>query len=227
MSIKFNPTEMMAGVSEYKFTDPNRQKQYLELLADLNLIIKKNTPDEIWNDVALMEQFTLKLNAIIALHQEENVEREQTVWTNEQCIAWAAEAGFKNPEEFVMTKFVIGDAGISVRGDLNLSESAVTSLPAGITQVEGSLILARSSVETLPETLVSIGHTLDLQLCPLVALPDSLETIGGSFNLQHSNLKVFPRELVSIGGNLYLENNVVENMPANIKRLVRGVIVYS
>lgn len=78
------------------------------------------------------------------------------------------------------------------RGDLDLSQSAITSLPAGL-KVGGNLFLAGSSITSLPADL-KVGGGLYLTDTPITSLPADLKVGGAIFG---SNIKKIPARLRS------------------------------
>jgi len=196
--------QMVAAASGYKFEDVERQKQYERLLADLNLIVEENTFDQIWDDIGLMETFTKKLNEIMVLIEVEKTEKleRERVWTREECIEWAEEAGIENAESYVDNKFKIFDDHIEIKGDLDLEGSQVQVLPFGLTKIGGFLDLKNSQVRELPAGLTSIGGFLDLRNSQVRELPAGLMSIGGGLDLESSQI-IDINEKLEIGGNVY------------------------
>jgi len=196
--------QMVAAASGYKFDDVERQKQYERLLADLNLIVEKYTFDQIWDDIGLMETFTKKLNEIMVLIEVEKTEKleRERVWTREECIEWAEEAGIENAESYVDNKFKIFDDHIEIEGNLWLKNSQVRELPAGLTIVGGTLNLYNSQIKVLPAGLTNIGGGLFLNKSQVRELPAGLMSIGGGLDLESSQI-IDINEKLEIGGNVY------------------------
>jgi len=190
--------QMVAAASGYQFEDVERQKQYERLLTGLNLIIEKNTFDQIWDDIGLMETFTKKLNEIMVLIEVEKTEKleRERVWTREECIEWAEEAGIENAESYVDNKFKIFDDHIEIKGDLLLRDGKTRELPVGLTTVGGDLDLYNSQIKVLPAGLTSIGGRLYLGKSQVQELPAGLTTIGGNLYLKDSQIKDIPDNLV-------------------------------
>ena len=203
--------QMVAAASGYKFDDVERQKQYERLLADLNLIVEENTFDQIWDDIGLMETFTKKLNEIMVLVEAEKTEKleRERVWTREECIEWAEEAGIENAESYVDNKFEIFDDHIEIEGDLLLIDSKTRELPVGLTTVGGDLDLYNSEVRELPAGLTIVGGTLNLYNSQIKVLPAGLTNIGGGLFLNKSQVRELPAGLMSIGGGLDLESSQI------------------
>jgi len=217
--------QMVAAASGYKFDDVERQKQYERLLADLNLIVEENTFDQIWDDIGLMETFTKKLNEIMVLIEVEKTEKleRERVWTREECIEWAEEAGIENAESYVDNKFEIFDDHIEIKGDLLLRDGKTRELPVGLTTVGGDLDLYNSQIKVLPAGLTSIGGRLYLGKSQVQELPAGLTSIGGDVNLKDSQVRELPSGLTTIGGYLFLNNSQLRELPAGLTTIGRGL----
>ena len=205
--------QMVAAASGYKFEDVERQKQYERLLADLNLIVEKNTFDQIWDDVGLLAEFQQKLEVIMDLVEAERIE---TVWDRERCVEWVEEAGIEDAESYVDNNFKIFDDHIEIKGDLDLEGSQVQVLPFGLTKIGGFLDLKNSQVRELPAGLTSIGGFLDLRNSQVRELPAGLMSIGGGLDLGNSQVRELPAGLTSIGSFLDLRNSQVRELPAGL-----------
>ena len=95
---------------------------------------------------------------------------------------------------------------LNVRGDLDLSNTKITSLPNGL-KVGGHLNLSYSKIESLPDGL-EVGGFLDLWGCKrLKSLPDGLK-VGGSLILTVTPIASLPDGL-EVGMDLYLENTPI------------------
>ena len=89
-----------------------------------------------------------------------------------------------------------------VKGDLNLEDSEITSLPEGLT-IEGDFFFYHTPVE-LPKGL-KVDHNLDLKQSKIESLPEDLR-VGNDLNLRNcKNLKSLPKGL-KVGGDLYIIN---------------------
>ena len=71
-------------------------------------------------------------------------------------------------------------------GNLDLSETQITSLPEGLT-VGGSLDLSRTQITSLPEGL-TVGRSLDLRETQITSLPQGL-TVGGWIDFRGTQIK--------------------------------------
>jgi hypothetical protein len=98
------------------------------------------------------------------------------------------------------------------KGDLELPNSPITSLPAGLS-VGGYLDLYASKVTSLPDGL-SVGGTLDLTKTKITSLPNNL-SVGDNLNLGSTLITSLPDNL-SIGGRLYLGNIKITSLPNNL-----------
>ena len=67
------------------------------------------------------------------------------------------------------------------KGDLDLANTPITSLPDNLTYVGGSLYLHGSKITSLPDNLEVKGH-LALSETPITSLPDNLK-VGGILEL--------------------------------------------
>jgi hypothetical protein len=95
------------------------------------------------------------------------------------------------------------------KGDLELPNSPITSLPDGLS-VGGSLNLQNSKITSLP-TGLSVGGELNLGNSSIISLPADL-SVGGSLFLNHIKIKSLPADL-SVGGSLYLNNLPITSLP--------------
>jgi hypothetical protein len=98
------------------------------------------------------------------------------------------------------------------KGDLELSNTPITSLPAGLS-VGGYLDLYASKITSLPDGL-SVDSTLDLTKTKITSLPNNL-SVGGNLNLGNTLITSLPDNL-SIGGKLYLGNIKIKSLPNNL-----------
>ena len=104
-------------------------------------------------------------------------------------------------------------------GDLDLSNTPITSLPEGLT-CGGSLYLRGTPITSLPEGLTCGGY-LDLSNTPITSLPEGL-TCGGDLDLSNTPIKALPEGL-TCGGDLYLSNTPITSLPEG---LTCGGILY-
>jgi hypothetical protein len=74
---------------------------------------------------------------------------------------------------------------LTVKGDLNLRDTQITSIPDSLT-VRGDLWLANTKITSLPNNLAVKGD-LDLYKTKITPLPDNL-TVGGDLNFQNTPL---------------------------------------
>ncbi|PIR93667.1 hypothetical protein COT97_05340 [Candidatus Falkowbacteria bacterium CG10_big_fil_rev_8_21_14_0_10_39_11] len=216
MSAEFNPTEMMAGVSEFKFTDPDRQKQYLELLAGLTSIVENNTSDEFWNNVDLILAFQQKLAAIITLYDDQEAEnKEIPVWSKEQCIEWAIKSKYEFPEAFVDDCFIVDSGGIIINISLTIPSSNILELPVGLTEVLGSIRLYNNPIVELPQSLRHVSGVIDLRKTQVKKLPDGLTVIEGTLDVSDGEGIVLPDNLNVKAVNI--TNSQINNFPKKLK----------
>jgi hypothetical protein len=102
-----------------------------------------------------------------------------------------------------------------MKGDLDLSESLITSLPDELTKVGGDLDLYKASITSLPDNLTEIEGNLDLIHTPITSLPSNL-TVGGALNLEYTLITSLPDNL-SVGRSLYLSKNKITSLPNNLR----------
>jgi hypothetical protein len=101
--------------------------------------------------------------------------------------------------------------GLRVGGGLKLSNTPITSLPDGL-RVGGDLYLYGTPITSLPDDL-SVGRDLYLYDTPITSLPDGL-MVGGSLNLTGTPIKSLPARL-RVGGNLYL-SRTIKSLPPDL-----------
>jgi hypothetical protein len=120
---------------------------------------------------------------------------------------------------------------LKIRGDLNLYDSGVTSLPNGLT-VTGHLHLDNNKIKSLPKNLtvgsisfsnnsieklpddITIHDSLSIAHTPIRSLPDNL-TIPGSLYINGNPMKSLPDNL-TVGKNLYISNSDFDSFPKNL-----------
>ncbi len=100
-----------------------------------------------------------------------------------------------------------------VKGNLNLSDTRVTSLPAGL-EVGGSLYLRDTDITSLP-TGLKVGGTLDITSTGITSLPAGLQ-VGGDIWLSDTSITSLPAGL-EVGGSLYLRDAPITSLPAGLK----------
>ncbi len=100
-----------------------------------------------------------------------------------------------------------------VKGDLDLSYTSITSLPAGL-QVSGTLSLIRSSITSLPVGL-KIGDALTLSYTSITSLPAGLQ-VGGNLRISFTSITSLPAGL-QVGGSLYLFGAPVTSLPTDLQ----------
>jgi hypothetical protein len=109
----------------------------------------------------------------------------------------------------------IADNELVIKGDLDLSNRKITSLPKGL-EVKYNLYLAHSDIETLPKGL-KVGNTLYLNNCEnLKHLPEDLDVKGSLYLQNCKNLKYLPEGL-KVGGLLDLTKTIIESLPKGLK----------
>jgi len=98
------------------------------------------------------------------------------------------------------------------KGDLNLYNTKITSLPQGLT-VGGYLDLYNTKITSLPQGL-TVGDYLDLYNTKITSLPQDLK-VGGDLSLQYTSITSLPQGL-TVGGELYLQNTSITSLPQGL-----------
>ncbi len=101
---------------------------------------------------------------------------------------------------------------LSVGRNLNLSNTQITSLPDNLT-IGGDLYLSNTQITSLPDNL-SVGRNLNLSNTQITSLPDNL-TVEGWLDLRNTQITSLPDNL-TIGGDLYLRNTQITSLPDNL-----------
>jgi len=100
------------------------------------------------------------------------------------------------------------------KGNLNLSDTPIQSLPPGL-EVGGYLNLGGTSIQSLPPGL-KVGGYLNLRNCKnLKALPNDLK-VGGSLYLKNTPIQSLP-DSIKVEGNLELDYTSIQSLPPNLK----------
>jgi len=90
-----------------------------------------------------------------------------------------------------------------MKGDLNLSNTPITSLPDNLTKVEGNLNLSKTLITSLPSNLTKVGGNLILNNCKKITkLPPDL-TVEGNLDLEHTKITSLPPNL-TVENDLYV-----------------------
>jgi hypothetical protein len=92
---------------------------------------------------------------------------------------------------------------LNVKGNLDLSNSDITSLPEGL-QFIGSLVLAWTNITSLPEDL-KVGGDLYLDNSLIKSIPKGL-MVGRDLDISFTHIESLPRGL-KVGGDLYLNDS--------------------
>ncbi len=100
-----------------------------------------------------------------------------------------------------------------VVGDLLLQRTHITSLPQGL-KVGGKLVIYDTRITSIPQDLV-VGGDLNIQLAPITSLPQNL-TIGGNLDLQGTHITSLPQGLI-VGGDLLLRFSSITSFPNDMK----------
>ena len=100
-------------------------------------------------------------------------------------------------------ELVTDDDWRTAGGDIDISNSKITSLPDNLT-VNGYLNCYNTQITSLPDNL-TVNGTLNLGNTPIRSLPNNL-TVGGTLNLAGSRIEVLPNNLTISLGFLDLRN---------------------
>ena len=87
---------------------------------------------------------------------------------------------------------------------------------------KGDLNLKNTPITSLPDNLI-VGGYLDLINTPITSLPDNLQ-VGGSLGLANTKITSLPNDL-KVGGGLYLYNTPISKKytEEEIRKMVPGV----
>ena len=102
---------------------------------------------------------------------------------------------------------------LTVYGDLDLSDTPITSLPSGL-KVGGGLFLEGTQIKQLPSDL-KVGGGLGLTNTPIKELPSDLKVVGNLY-LDDSQIKELPDDL-KVGGDLDLSDTEITELPSDLK----------
>ena len=81
--------------------------------------------------------------------------------------------------------------------------------------MEGDLDLSESPITSLPSNLTKVGGDLDLYSTPITSLPNNL-IVGGDLDLSYTLIVSLPSNLV-VGDNLYMAYTLITSLPSNLK----------
>ena len=101
----------------------------------------------------------------------------------------------------------------TIKGDLNLQDEEITSLPAGL-QVGGNLNLTYFAIKSLPVGL-QVGGNLNLSNSWITLLPNDLR-VGGDIDLHGSAIQLLPVDF-QVEGTLNLRSTGITSLPAGLK----------
>jgi hypothetical protein len=104
------------------------------------------------------------------------------------------------------------------RGDLDLSNAPITSLPNSLTRIRGSLILTESKITSLPNGLTVEGN-LYLEGTPIAKLPNDLRVME-DLHLEDTQINSLPYDL-KVEGWLWLFNTPVS------KRYTKSELIFT
>ena len=118
------------------------------------------------------------------------------------------EGGHKAPFKWKLVNNIpLTKEQLTIKGDLDLEFSKITSLPEGL-KVEGDLRLLESEITSLPEGL-RVGGYLSLAFTKITSLPKGLQ-VGGNLFIDRTNFTNFSDEEIRdmikpgfVGGEIY------------------------
>jgi len=99
------------------------------------------------------------------------------------------------------------------KGDLDLRNTPITSLPDTLTTVGGNLDLTSTPITSLPDNLTVKGY-LDLSYTPITSLPGNL-TVEGYLYLKNTKITSLPDNL-TVGDFLDLRNTPITSLPNDL-----------
>ena len=101
------------------------------------------------------------------------------------------------------------------KGDLDLGNTPIETLPDNLTRVGGDLSLENTSnLKKLPDKLIKVDGSLDLNGSHIQSLPDGL-FVGENLYLHDSHIKRLPAGLI-VGNYLNLYGTLIEELPDNL-----------
>ena len=109
------------------------------------------------------------------------------------------------------------------KGDLNLNNSPIESLPSNLKTVGGDLDLSNSQIKILPEGL-TVGGSLDLRKTLIKNLPSGL-IITNSLDLDSTKILELPDDL-TVGSILDIRNTEISEIPDRL-RIGAKLIIYN
>ena len=114
---------------------------------------------------------------------------------------------------------------LNVKGNLDLSNSDITSLPERL-QVVGDLNLFDSKITSLPEGL-KVGGDLYLNNSLIKSIPKGL-MVGRDLDISFTHIESLPRGL-KVGGDLYLDNsdlhrNIDYNDSSELENIIKKMV---
>jgi Leucine-rich repeat (LRR) protein len=109
--------------------------------------------------------------------------------------------GYEAPLQFkILNDLPISKEDLEVEEHLDLDNTEVTSLPAGL-KVGTDLYLFSTPIKSLPSDL-EVGGNLDLRNTPITQLPVGLK-VGENLYLQNTKITSLPADL-EVGGDLFI-----------------------
>ena len=101
------------------------------------------------------------------------------------------------------------------KGDLNLNNTPITSLPQDLRLVGGRLNLRDTNITTLPQDLKVVDGNLDLSGTKITSLPEDLE-VRGDLNLYNTPITSLPQGL-KVKKILILQSTPITSLPQDLE----------
>jgi hypothetical protein len=103
------------------------------------------------------------------------------------------------------------------KGDLDLTETHITSLPNNLTTVGGTLNLGGVPITSFPNNLKNVDGDLNVKGSRITSLPDNLN-VGGALYVAHTPMKSLPMGL-TIGWSLDVTGSGITLLPIDLKKI--------
>ena len=109
------------------------------------------------------------------------------------------------------------------KGDLYLYDIPIKSLPNNLKKVGGNLDLSYTPITSLPADL-TVGGNLDLSYTPIKSLPNNLKKVGGHLYIDNTPITLLPAGL-KVGGDLWVDNTPIakHHTKEQIKQMYPGI----
>ncbi|PIR94486.1 hypothetical protein COT97_00885 [Candidatus Falkowbacteria bacterium CG10_big_fil_rev_8_21_14_0_10_39_11] len=170
MTEKFNLKQAIKQVSGFEFGDPDKDREYQQLLIKLNSIVSNMSVEEFFDSVNDMAQFQALLDRIVEL-----VSGESDAENLASILAWAeSQLQLDDVAAWVDETFEFEHGDIIVRdGVLSLSRQALlTVIPSGLKNLEILSLFMCPAIDSLPAGMMELKK-LAIENCrSLVSFPE-------------------------------------------------------